>query len=459
MIKKIIAAGTLLALSAGFACAADFQIDKYEIETPLKYNVPYSGKYVDNFPQGFSIGIGSGMTYVGLAKDGTRIFYAIGDRGPNASSPYVLVDGKKIPSKVFPAPDYTPSYGAIGLKNGKVTLLSRIEIKDVKGHKISGRPLPPNFVGSTGEIPLSDSYKILSYDKEGLDTEGIAIDKKDGNLWICDEYGPFIVKIDANTGRIIKKYSPGKELPAIIAKRQPNRGMEGIAVTPSNKILGAVQSICDIDGKVSASKAPFTRLVWLDPETGETKMFAYPVDVEAYKKCKDVKIGDLQAVSDSKFLIVEQGKGKDGLRNIIYLIDINGATDLTNKKTVKGDELEMVSGVDELKSLGIKMATKKEIISLREHGWKPSKAEGLALLPDMKTIAVCSDNDFGFGSVAINPAKDKDGKSVKKVTKYVLDDGKMTYGGAAVDTTFELKPTGEKAGFWMITLPKKVTNY
>ena len=32
MIKKFIAAGTLLALSAGFACAADFQIDKYEIE-------------------------------------------------------------------------------------------------------------------------------------------------------------------------------------------------------------------------------------------------------------------------------------------------------------------------------------------------------------------------------------------------------------------------------------------
>ncbi|SME95465.1 esterase-like activity of phytase family protein [Desulfovibrio gilichinskyi] len=459
MIKKFIAAGTLLALSAGFAFAADFQIDQYEIETPLKYNVPYSGQYADRFPEGFPIGIGSGMTYVGLAKDGTRIFYAIGDRGPNADSPYVLVDGKKVPSKVFPAPDYTPSYGAIGLKDGKVTLLSRIEIKDTTGHKISGRPLPPNSVGSTGEIPLSDSYKVLSFDKEGLDTEGIAIDKKDGNLWICDEYGPFIAKMDVNTGRIIKKYSPGAGLPAIIAKRQPNRGMEGIAVTPSNKVIGAVQSICDVDGKVSASKAPFTRLVWLDPDTGETKMFAYPVDVDAYKKCQDVKIGDLQAVSDTQFLITEQGSGKDGLRNIIYLVDIKDATDLTDKKTAKGEELEMVSGADELKSLGIKMAGKKKIISLRDYGWKPSKAEGLALLPDMKTIAVCSDNDFGFGSVTINPAKNKDGKPVKKVTKYVLDDGKMTYDGSAVDTSFELKATGEKAGFWMITLPKKVTNY
>ncbi|MBI9110199.1 esterase-like activity of phytase family protein [Maridesulfovibrio ferrireducens] len=450
MFKKFIVAGALLALNVGFACAADFEIEKYEIETPLKYNVSYNGKYADRFSEGFPIGIGSGMTYVGMAKDGTRIFYAIGDRGPNAASPYVLVDGKKVPSKVFPAPDFTPSYGAIGLKDGKVTLMSLIEIKDMNGQRISGRPLPVGLVGSTGEIPLSDTYKILSYDKEGLDTEGIAIDRKDGNLWICDEYGPFIAKMDVNTGRIIKKYSPGDGLPDILAKRQPNRGMEGIAVTPSNKVLGAIQSICDVDGKVASSKAPFTRLVLLDPETCETKMFAYPVDVDAYKKCKDVKIGDLHAVSDTEFLIIEQGSGKDGLRNIIYLIDIKDATDLTDKKTEKGEELEMVSGVDELKSLSIKMAEKKKIISLRDYGWKPEKAEGLALLPDMKTLAICSDNDFGFGSVTVKPVKDKDGKNVKKLTKYVIDDDKMTYDGARVETSFELKSTGEKAGFWMI---------
>ncbi|WP_031485298.1 esterase-like activity of phytase family protein [Maridesulfovibrio frigidus] len=459
MFKKFIATGAILVLSAGFACGADVEIEKYDIDTPLKYNVPYNGKYADRIPEGFPIGIGSGMTYIGKAKDGSRMFYAIGDRGPNADSPRVLVNGKKVPSKVFPAPNFTPTYGALALKDGKVTLLSAIEIKDFKGRNISGRPLPPGTVGSTGEVPLSDSYKILSYDKEGMDTEGIAIDRKDGNLWICDEYGPFIAKMDVNTGRILKKYSPGDGLPAIVGKRQPNRGMEGVAVTPSNLVLGAVQSICDVGGKISASKAPFTRLVLLDPETGKTKMFAYPIDVDAYKKCKDAKIGDLHAISDTKFLIVEQGKGKDGLRNIIYLIDIAGATDLSGKKTAGGKELEMVSGSDELETLGIKMATKTEIISLREHGWKPSKAEGLALLPDMRTIAVCSDNDFGFGSVTVNPVEDKKGKDVKKATKYVIDDGKLTYDGGEVQTSFELQATGEKGGFWMIKLPKTIDQY
>ncbi|WP_421902385.1 esterase-like activity of phytase family protein [Maridesulfovibrio sp.] len=459
MLKKLIVAGAAVALSAGLAVASEFEIEKYEIDTSLKYNVPYSGQYAAEFPEGFPIGIGSGMTYIGLGKDGTRFFYAIGDRGPNADSPKVMVDGRKVSCKVFPAPNYTPSYGALGLKDGKVTLMSTIQIKDTKGRKISGRPIPPGTVGSTGEVPLNDSYKVLSYDREGLDTEGVAIDRKDGNLWICDEYGPFIAKMDANTGRLIKKYGPGEGLPKIIGKRQPNRGMEGIAVTPSNKVLGAVQSICDIDGNVKASKAPFTRLVFLDPETGDTKMFAYPVDVEAYKRCKDVKIGDLHAVSDTEFLIVEQGKGKDGLRNLIYLIDISEATDLTGKMTAEGKELEAVSGAEEFESLGIKMATKKKIISLREYGWKPSKAEGLALLPDMRTLAVCSDNDFGFGSKTIDPAIDADGKAVKKAKSYVMDGDKMTYDGQEVSTSFKLVPTGEKAGFWMIKLPKKISQY
>ncbi|WP_432736333.1 esterase-like activity of phytase family protein [Maridesulfovibrio sp. FT414] len=459
MFKTILAAGTILALSAGMAVASEFEIEKYEIDTPVKFNVPYNGKYSTEFPEGFPIGIGSGLTYIGMGKDGSRIFYAIGDRGPNADSPYVRLNGKKLPSKVFPSPNFTPSYGAVALKDGKVELLSTIKIKDSKGKAISGRPITPGTVGSTGEIPLSDSYEILKYDREGLDTEGIAIDRKDGNLWICDEYGPFIAKMEVNTGRIIRKYGPGEGLPEIVGKRQPNRGMEGIAVTPSNKVMGAVQSICDIDGKPAESKAPFTRLVLLDPETGKTSMYAYPVDVDAYKKCMDVKIGDLHAVSDTEFLIIEQGKGKDGLRNIIYLIDIKDATDLTGKKTNAGKELEAVSGAEELNSLGIRMVSKKPVISLREHGWKPSKAEGLALLPDMRTIAVCSDNDFGFGAKEVDPVMDKDGKPVKKATKYLIENGKLTYGGQTVSTSFQLESTGEKAGFWMIRLPKKISQY
>ena len=53
MLKKLIVAGAAVALSAGLAVASEFEIEKYEIDTPLKYNVPYSGQYAAEFPEGF----------------------------------------------------------------------------------------------------------------------------------------------------------------------------------------------------------------------------------------------------------------------------------------------------------------------------------------------------------------------------------------------------------------------
>ena len=47
----------------------------------------------------------------------------------------------------------------------------------------------------------------LSNDFDGLDTEGIAVDK-DGDFWLCDEYGPFIATRHTKDGRIIEKYGP-----------------------------------------------------------------------------------------------------------------------------------------------------------------------------------------------------------------------------------------------------------
>jgi hypothetical protein len=35
------------------------------------------------------------------------------------------------------------------------------------------------------------------------------VDKKRNVLWVSDEYGPFIVKIDPATGIILNKYAPG----------------------------------------------------------------------------------------------------------------------------------------------------------------------------------------------------------------------------------------------------------
>lgn len=191
----------------------------------------------------------------------------------------------------------------IRVGNGKAEAIDAKPLHDAQG-PISGLPLPEGLIGATNEIALSDTLQQLKSDQRGLDTEGITPDGK-GGYWLCDEYGPFVIHVDAD-GKILKKYGPQAEhgeqgvaggLPNIVKWRQPNRGFEGITRMPDGRIIAAVQSTLDIDGKTKNS-AQFTRLVSLDPATGKTEMYGYPIDVDVYKKAKDAKIGDIVALDN-----------------------------------------------------------------------------------------------------------------------------------------------------------------
>ena len=462
MLRSLLLSLFILSLTVQPAWAADVAVEKYDIEIPKDFLVPYTGTYANQFPDGFTIGIGSGMCYIGRAADGSRVFYAISDRGPNADAPKYVDGGKTTSTKMFPAPNFTPSFGAIRVKDGHAVLASLITLKNEKMKPISGRAIPLGSVGATGEIPLDDSLRKLAFDPDGLDTEGIDIDRENKQyLWICDEYGPFIAKIDGYNGRIIKKYVPGKGLPMIAASRQPNRGLEGIAVTPSNKVLSAIQSICDVDGNVKKSKATFCRLLLLDPATGQVKQYAYAHNRDDYPKSADAKIGDLHAISETKFILIERGKNADGKTRIpFYVIDLADATDITGVKTADGKELETLANRSDVEALGVRYVKKTKIIDIKDYGWKPGKAEGVALLPDMRTLAVSSDNDFGFTFKIVNPVNDADGKPVTKAASYTVDPaGQVKYKDKPVDTKIELSPTGTPSQLWFFTLPKRVTDY
>jgi hypothetical protein len=462
MLRYLLLTALLLASAVQTVWAADVTVEKYDIEIPKEFMVPYTGQFAASFPDGFTIGVGSGMTYVGRAADGARVFYAITDRGPNADAPKWVEGGKTTPTKMFPAPNFHPSFGAIRVKDGHAVLASLITVKDAHMLPVSGRAIPLGSVGATGEIPLNDSLKKLPFDPEGLDTEGIAIDRENKRfLWICDEYGPFIAKIDGYTGQIVKKYVPGKGLPMIAASRQPNRGLEGIAVTPSNKVLAAIQSICDVDGNIKKSRATFCRLLFLDPATGKVQQFAYPHDRDNYKLSRDAKIGDLHAVSETRFLLIERGKNADGKTRIpVYLIDISGASDITGVKTADGKELETLADRADVESRGVKYVKKTKLLDLKDYGWKPGKAEGVALLPDNRTIAVTSDNDFGFTFKVVDPVNDANGKPVTKAAAYTVDaSGQVKYKGTPVNTHIELSDTGTRPKLWFFTLPKPVSRY
>ncbi|MDQ7832606.1 MAG: esterase-like activity of phytase family protein [Desulfovibrionaceae bacterium] len=443
-----------LTLTAQTALAAEQPtVEKYEIIIPQQFNIPATDAAKAQFPDGFPMGVGSGMSFAERLPDGALIFWAVGDRGPNADAPKFAAKAGDKPkdAKIFPAPEFVPKFARIKVADGKAEVIEVREIRDSSGRPISGRPLDKGAVGSTGETPLDLDLKVLSFDPEGLDPEGIDVDRKDGSLWLCDEYGPFLINLDPATGNIRKKYGPGQGLPAELAARQPNRGFEGLAVTPGNKVVAAVQSILDNEGDLKASKAPFIRLVELDPATGAVRTLAYPHDVDAYTSSAAAKIGGMQAVTDTTFVLVEQAKGKDGkMRNVLYLVDISGATDISGKTAPDGRPLESAADLAALSAMGVTPATKTRLVDLVDLGWTAEKAEGIALV-DEKTLAVSSDNDFGLALTVADPATDEDGKKVEAPGKYVLTgEGKMLYKDKETPTTFGIKATGEPGYLWIL---------
>ena len=425
-------------------------VTKYQVSVPDKYYVAYPGPNRQVFPRGFLTGYGSALAFKGINKDSVIEFYGLTDRGPNGDGPDYETPSGIFSSKFFPSPRFQPQIALIRIQGDRAEVTGVISLKDAQGRAITGLPLAPGLIGATNEIALDETFRNLGYDNEGMDPEGLAIDPQ-GNFWICDEYGPFIAQYN-KAGKLLKKYAPGKGLPEIMKYRTPNRGFEGLALAPNGLIYAAEQSPLNLEEKAGAT-ARFTRIVTLDPRTGKTKMFAYPIDVEAYNSPNDAKIGDIYAISDSQFLVIEQGtnKGKQ-MRNLIYLVDIKGATDLTGK-SVSGKEPEYAATAAELSQAGITLAAKRLVVDLRALGWDQEKAEGLTMLPDKRTIVVTNDNDFAL-AVDIKDAENKKAKA----GNYVLHpDGSFTRKGKPAQPAIGIVPADEDGKYqtiWFIKLPE-----
>jgi streptogramin lyase len=485
---RLVAAAVLAAFGVATQAAEAFEIDtpehahiasveRYTVQIPASEQIAYTGKFASAFPQGLHPAFGSGLRFKGYGKDASLNFWAITDRGPNGDAPKVLNGDKKSPSKIFLAPDFAPRIGQINVQLAEAArLVSSMPLKQ-DGKAISGRPISPENTGSSKEIPLSDTLATLKFDDFGMDPEGIDFDSA-GNLWISDEYGPFIAQVDAKSGEFMQQYLPGAGLPEVLGERQANRGMEGIALTPKGLVVGLIQSTLDIKKETKGS-AQFIRLVVLDPKTGNTQMYAYPHDVKEYKKSGDAKMGDIVAIDETRFLIIEQGKDKNKqMRNVVYLIDIKGAQDLSKVKLANGKELEYadakqleafkeggeVSGSSNIVSAGasssFKMVKKTRLFDLREIGWTAEKAEGLAVVGDLgkfgdaTEIAVINDNDFGLKASINAKESDPEEYAVDKAGKLVDDKGN------AVNAELRIAQGEERdTQLWMIHLKKPLKDY
>jgi phytase-like protein len=381
------------------------RVEVVKVEVPVSFNVPYAGAAKRAFAGGLPLSLGSGLRLKPRAgsrclseRDANHGYslLALSDRGPNTNAPS-FVDGAGVSrgSKAFLAIDFAPQLVTIdvnsqrGARVGSVVPLRSGDAREVG--------LPP--VSLTTELALSESLSVLPASSAGIDPEGLDFDA-DGNIWLCEEYGPSLLRVLPKTGQIVARLTPGSGLPGVLANRQVNRGCEGVAVTPSGKVYGILQSTMDVAHQTKGI-AQFIRVFEYDPATQKTRLFGYPHDVSAYKTSADGKMGDLIALDDTRFLTIEEGKDTNGkLRNIVYEFDLGGASDLSEVLLTSGPntgkDLEFATSAELARQ--VRLAAKTRVLDLRAYGFTAEKAEGLALL-DERTLVVINDNDFGAASV------------------------------------------------------------
>jgi hypothetical protein len=393
--------------------------------SPLPYSVMRAdidnGAMPGNLMEIRNGGFGSDM--VAHPTESTQ-FYALTDRGPNATFTGDQGKGKK-----FPTPDYTPRIGLFELQdNGDVKKIKDILLKRPDGTEITGLPNTA-ALGGTGETPYDADGNVILQDMNlafdettnpirlddyGLDGEGL-VALSDGTFWISDEYGPHMVHFNADgveIGRINAFTEDTRNtftLPAEFANRRANRGMEGLTITPDETTLVGIMQSTMYNPSSAVKVNNIVRIVTVNLTDGAVSQYLYKQE-----KTQNSQSG-IVALSSTEFVVIERdgsfyNKDTSAMKHL-YRIDISNATDIetisasTNLTQdgalgllIDGKTLEEVTldadGWSTIESAGIQTISKTLLVDLvAETGYPHDKLEGMWLIND-STIGVLNDDDF-----------------------------------------------------------------
>jgi len=394
------------------AAAGDVTIRTYLSDDTLLRIGPYTaegGKTLN-----LTVGIGSSAFR--RPDDPPNMMWTLGDRGPNiACSDMKETTGVELTcrevknGRIYPTPSYTPSiYRVMLLDDSTFRVTDVITLKDRDGRPLNGMPNPLRT--ATTETPLDGAGKPLQQDLRGIDAEGLVV-LSDGTFWIGEENAPSLAHFSAD-GRMIMRHVPAGtagdfagapyetvgSLPAIIAKRQANRGIEAVAVSPDERFLYFImQNPLANPDSAAYQKARNTRLFKLERATmrvvGE---YVYTLDDphsfrrDPSSKHSDPRISEMMAVGLDRLIVDERTEQTTKL----YEIELNGATDIAGSRwddaatrpTLEQSDVASAEIVPLKKTLRFDTADHPEVVG---------KIEGMTLLGD-GALALINDDDFGI---------------------------------------------------------------
>jgi hypothetical protein len=261
-----------------------------------------------------------------------------------------------------------------------------------------------------GLAPANSSVLGRSFDPEGF-----VVNPVSGNLLVSDEYGPSVYEFNRN-GEFIRAFTtPSNLVPragstidyntgptaGLTTGREPNRGFEGLAISPDGRFAYAMLQNGTIQDGWSAAnggtRGEYTRIVKFDTTTGQSVgQYAYKLESSGQGR----GISAIVALGNDKFLVLERNNRGVGVgANVaspdknVFGIDLSGAVDVTGVNlpasgsfagaVVKNPGAVLDLDANTLAALGNK---------------SPEKWEGLAIGPRLANgryvVLAGTDNDY-----------------------------------------------------------------
>ncbi|NIZ01836.1 esterase-like activity of phytase family protein [Thalassospira lucentensis] len=363
-----------------------------------------------------TIGLGSGAYR--RPGDPANMFYAVSDRGPNfvcrdvetilGVSEESVCHGNKV--RVYPTPDYSPSIYTIFLgDDGSFDIKDVITIKDQNGVPLTG--LTNKLTVAKTEKPVDANGNELAQSVSSIDSEGI-IRLSDGSYWLGEENGPSILRVAAD-GTVIERIVPfGSQddfkeagykvtggLPAILVKRQTNRGIESMAVSPDEtKLYFMVQNPLANPNADAYKAAKNTRLFVFDRASEKlTGEYIYQLDDpqsfrnDPSKKQNAPRVSEVLALGNDRLLVLERTDKTTKLHEV----KLDGATNILATRWDDMSTSPTLEQQNDLASIELKAVSKTLRFDSADYPMAPNKLEGLAILGD-GSLAMINDNDFGI---------------------------------------------------------------
>ncbi len=435
--RRLAALAVLPFLAAGAASAESIPVYAPAGELPAltlpSYRPPLEGARELRL----DVGIGSGLFRA--ADDPPHVYHAVSDRGPNfacqeaedllavkAEEICPEADGAKAGAgRLYPLPDYNVSIYQITLDpDAKTfTVSDVIPLKTASGKPIVGMTNPLTMART--EVPRDGSGTVIAQNPDSIDAEAL-VRLADGRFFIAEENAPSVVEVSAE-GVITRRHVPaGTEpdfagadyevvgtLPAILAKRQSNRGLESIALGDDSRTLYTLMQnpLANPDAKAYGD-AVNTRLLQLTIGEGSpaalevTAEYVYQLDdfqkfaaagASDAKRPSSLRISEMLALGNGHFLVDER---TDEIAKL-FEITVEGATNILGTEWDDPATSPSLEQAD-LETAGIVPVRKTEMLvasSLGEAAIRyPAKIEGLALTAE-GDLVIINDNDFGIAGL------------------------------------------------------------